>query len=317
MANKNVFITGIAGFIGSHLAELCLSKGRIVIGIDNFNTFYDPKIKRQNLRRFQSDITFYDGDIRDRDLVTKIFRENNIHTVFHLAAMAGVRPSFQNPTLYADVNLNGTNIIFESAVRSGVMKILYASSSSVYGNAPKVPFAETDDIDHPISIYAATKRANEKQAKVWHELSGIPVAGLRFFTVYGPRQRPEMAIHLFTRALFNHQPITLFGDGKTYRDYTYVDDIIAGILGIESALAGFDIVNLGENRTTTLIDLIRLLEKITGETAILNFEPMQRGDVDRTFASIDHACTNYNYSPQTDMESGLGKFVEWYRATFG
>lgn len=317
MTNKCVLITGIAGFIGSHLAAACLAKGWGVVGVDNFNTFYDPRIKRLNLNRFRSDIAFYEGDIRDSGLITKLFFENKIDTVFHLAAMAGVRPSFQDPALYADVNLNGTNHIFASAVASRAEKILFASSSSVYGNAPKVPFSETDDIEHPISIYAATKRANEMQAKAWHELSGIPTAGMRFFTVYGPRQRPEMAIHLFTRALLNHQTITLFGDGKTYRDYTYIDDIVAGILGIESSLKGFDIVNLGECQTTTLIDLIRLLEKITGESAILKFKPMQRGDVDRTFARIDHARKRYNYSPRTDMETGLQTFVEWYRATFG
>lgn len=316
MAIKTVLITGIAGFIGSRTAEACLAHGWDVVGIDNFNPFYDPQIKRSNLQQFEKDIKFYPGDIRDKGLVEKIFQENRITVVIHLAAMAGVRPSFQNPALYTDVNLNGTNVIFEVAMRHGVEKILFASSSSVYGNAGKVPFSETDNIDQPISIYAATKRANEKQARVWHELSGIPTVGLRFFTVYGPRQRPEMAIHLFTRALFNHQPIRLFGDGKTYRDYTYIDDIVSGILGIESGIKGFDIVNLGESQTTTLIDLVRLLENISGEKALLSFEAMQKGDVDRTFADIEHARNTYGYSPQMDMKSGLTHFVDWYRSRF-
>lgn len=313
--NKTVFITGIAGFIGSHTAEACLRKGWEVVGVDNFNAFYDPGIKRQNLSNFKDQIRFYEGDIRDTDFMDKVFYENKIDVVIHLAAMAGVRPSFQDPALYADVNLNGTNEVFRQSLKYDVEKILYASSSSVYGNAPTVPFAETDNIDHPISIYAATKRANEKQARLWQTFSGIPTVGLRFFTVYGPRQRPEMAIHKFTRAMYRNEPITLYGDGKTYRDYTYVDDIVAGILGVEASAAGNDVVNLGESKTTTLIDLIRMLEVITGKTADLHFQPMQKGDVNRTFAKIDHACENYGYLPEIDMSVGLCRFVEWYQQT--
>lgn len=315
VGNKTVFITGIAGFIGSHTAEAYLRSGWQVVGVDNFNTFYDPVIKRQNLAGLSDKIRFYEGDIRNADLMGAIFRENKIDVVIHLAAMAGVRPSFQDPACYVDVNLNGTNMMFRLALQHQVAKILYASSSSVYGNAPKVPFAETDNIDHPISIYAATKRANEKQARVWYEFSGVPTVGLRFFTVYGPRQRPEMAIHKFTRALFQNEPIALFGDGKTYRDYTYVDDIVAGIMGVEARADGYDVVNLGESETTTLIDLIRMLEKITGRTADIHFQPMQKGDVDRTFARIDHAREAYGYHPETDMETGLRRFVDWYQKT--
>ncbi|MCF7796669.1 MAG: GDP-mannose 4,6-dehydratase [Lentisphaeria bacterium] len=311
--NKTICITGIAGFIGSHTAEACLQKGWDVVGVDNFNTFYDPEIKRRNLAGFRDKIRFYEGDIRDAGLMKQLFRENRINVVIHLAAMAGVRPSFQTPSLYVDVNLNGTNLVFRHAMEQGVEKILYASSSSVYGNAPKVPFAETDNIDHPISIYAATKRANEKQAKTWFSFAGIPMVGLRFFTVYGPRQRPEMAIHKFTRALYQNEPIALFGDGQTYRDYTYVDDIVAGILSVEAIADGYDVVNLGESQTTTLIDLIRMLEEITGQTADIRFQKMQKGDVDRTFAQIDLAREKYGYHPTTDMQTGLRRFVAWYQ----
>ncbi len=316
MQPANIFITGVAGFIGSHCAEALQAAGHSIVGIDNFSPFYDPEIKRRNLNQFQNQIRFYEGDIRDAALLEKIFTETRPRIVLHLAAMAGVRPSFVNPALYTDVNLNGTNAVFRAAHKHGVEKILYASSSSVYGNNPKVPFSESANIDHPISIYAATKRANEKQALTWYNLSGIPTAGLRFFTVYGPRQRPEMAIHKFTRALLAGEVIQLYGDGQTYRDYTYIDDIVAGVLAVMDGIQALDIVNLGESQTTKLIDLIQLLETATGKRANLEFYPSQKGDVDRTFADISHARKTYGYVPETNMSSGLKSFVEWYRNFF-
>src|SRR5207249_2703056 len=263
LAMTAVLVTGGAGFIGSHLVEALLGAGREVVVLDNFDEFYDPAVKRKNVESFQGRAGFslVPGDIRDAGLVESVFVSHPIGVVVHLAARAGVRPSIQNPLLYADVNVNGTTLLLEACRRHGIGKFIFGSSSSVYGNNSKVPFSERDDVDRPISPYAATKRAGELLCATYHHLYNLDIFALRFFTVYGPRQRPEMAIHKFTRLIDRGLPLQRFGDGSTRRDYTYITDIVAGVLRAIERVQGFEILNLGGSQTTSLADLITLLER--------------------------------------------------------
>jgi len=312
-----ILVTGAAGFIGSHVCEYFLSVGHSVIGLDNFNDYYDPSIKQKNcadLKNRYPEFQCIWGDIRDANAVSNAFSGDPFHTVIHLAAMAGVRPSLQNPALYQDVNLTGTMTLFEAARMHGVQKILFASSSSVYGNNHKVPFSETDPVDHPISPYAATKKAGELLAYTYHHLYQIPIACLRFFTVYGPRQRPEMAIHKFAKSLLSGTPIDVYNQGLCERDYTYIDDIVSGIVAIWESDYTYDIVNLGNSDTISTLDLIKKIERSVGRTANLNLLPAQPGDVDKTYADITHAKTTYGYSPSTNLDIGIPKFIDWLTA---
>jgi len=313
---SSILVTGGAGFIGSHLVEALLRDGRDVVVLDNFDSFYDPAVKRRNLAGFagRPGFTLVEGDIRDEKRVEAVFGSHPIGVVVHLAARAGVRPSIEQPLLYSDVNLNGTVVLLEACRRHNVGKFVFGSSSSVYGNNPKVPFAEKDDVERPISPYAATKRAGELLCATYHALYRLNVFCLRFFTVYGPHQRPEMAIHKFTRFIDRGLPLPRFGDGSTQRDYTYVSDIVAGVLRAIERVQGYEIINLGGSRTTRLTDLIALLETRLGRKAIVEGQPDQPGDVLATWADVDKAHRLLGYDPKVTIEDGLTRFVEWYRS---
>jgi UDP-glucuronate 4-epimerase len=318
-----ILITGVAGFIGSHLLESLLNDNHVVIGIDNFCDFYDPKIKRENLNssKENNNFTLKKLDIRDFTVLKEVLTNEKPDIVIHLAAMAGVRPSIDNPELYFDVNVNGTENIFKAAKEAVIKKIIYASSSSIYGSRENVPFSETDNVDNPISPYGMTKKINEVMAYTYHHLYKIDMIGLRFFTVYGPRQRPDLAIHKFTRMIFDSRAIPFYGDGSTERDYTYIDDIIDGIVKsveyINTKNDIYEVFNLGESETTSLKDLVNLLEKSIGKKAIIDSLPMQLGDVPRTYASIDKSKKILAYNPKTKIKDGVPKFIEWYKKING
>jgi UDP-glucuronate 4-epimerase len=310
-----ILVTGGAGFIGSHLVDALLKEGREVIVLDNFDDFYPPEVKRRNLEPHagHSGFTLVEGDIRDEVLVEKTFATQPIGVVVHLAARAGVRPSIEQPVLYSDVNVNGTAVLLEACRRHGVAKFIFGSSSSVYGNSSKLPFSEKDEVDRPISPYAATKRAGELICATYHELYRLNVFALRFFTVYGPRQRPEMAIHKFTRLIDRGLPVPCFGDGSTRRDYTYITDIINGVLRGIDRVRGFEIINLGGSQTTSLSDLIALVEKNLDRRAFIKEEPGQPGDVVATYADVDKARRLLGYEPKVPPDDGIRLFVDWYR----
>jgi UDP-glucuronate 4-epimerase len=312
----SILVTGAAGFIGSHLCEALLERGDRVVGLDNFNDFYDPAIKRANLAGplARPGFALVEGDIRDAAAVARVFREHAPTSVVHLAAMAGVRPSLQDPALYHDVNCTGTAVVLQAARAAGVGRFVFGSSSSVYGGNPKVPFHEDDDVSRPVSPYAATKRANELTCHTFHHLYGMDIACLRFFTVYGPRQRPEMAIHKFVRLTEAGQPLPLFGDGRSERDYTYVDDILDGVLKAHDRSRGFRIYNLGESRTISLRDLVAAIGRATGREPRVDWQPPQPGDVPRTYADVGRAKAELGYAPKVDLDEGLRRFVAWYRA---
>jgi UDP-glucuronate 4-epimerase len=298
-----ILVTGGAGFIGSHVTEALLKRGEDVTVLDDFNDFYDPTLKRRNVAGFPKII---EGDIRGKLPAEKF------DAIIHLAARAGVRPSLALPRLYSDVNIAGTQNLLEFARETGVRKFVFASSSSVYGVNQKVPFSEDDPIFKPISPYAATKLAGEALCHVYHHLYGLDIVCLRFFTVYGPRQRPDLAIRKFTQAILAGQPIDIFGDGTTRRDYTHVDDILQGVLAALDRPFGYEVINLGESRTVALRELVSLIEKATGKTAKLNRLPMQPGDVPVTFADIAKAKRLLDYNPRVPIEAGIARFVEWY-----
>ena len=310
-----ILVTGGAGFIGSHVTEALGRRGDDVTILDNFNDFYDPAIKRANAAACIESVgaKLVEGDIRDAETVGNLFRESRFDGVIHLAAMAGVRPSLLDPLHYQDVNLRGTQILLDAARETEVPKFVFASSSSVYGANENVPFSETDDIHKPISPYAATKRAGELFCFTHHHLYGTPISCLRFFTVYGPRQRPEMAIHKFTRMVLEGQPIPFFGDGSTRRDYTYIDDIVDGVVRSLDHCAGYEIYNLGESQTTSLQELVQMIGEATGTEPILDRQPMQPGDVVITYADVSKAKEKLGYDPHTLVPEGLARFVEWYR----
>jgi UDP-glucuronate 4-epimerase len=314
-----VLVTGAAGFIGSHLSERLAARGDAVVGLDNFNAFYDPAIKRRNIARLVASgaVQLVEGDIRDQELVARVFRERRPGSVVHLAAMAGVRPSLQDPVHYHDVNCTGTAVLLKAARDAGVLRFVFGSSSSVYGGNTKVPFHEDDDVSRPVSPYAATKRSNELTCATFHHLYGMDIAALRFFTVYGPRQRPEMAIHKFVRHVESGLPLPLFGDGRSQRDYTYVDDILDGVLKAHDKSRGFRIYNLGESATISLKDLVAAIGRATGKEPRVDWQPEQPGDVPATFADIRRARAELGYDPQVGVEEGLRRFVAWYRGPEG
>lgn len=316
---STILVTGCAGFIGSHLTEFLLSESHSVVGIDSFDAFYDRAIKEHNLAialenpRFK----FYENDIADTD-----FWENfseKIDVVVHLAAKAGVRPSLEDPSAYINTNIKGTQLLLDWMVKIGVKKMAFASSSSVYGDNEKVPFAETDSVDNPISPYAFTKKAGELLNHTYHHLYGLSIVNLRFFTVYGERQRPDLAIHKFTKLMLAQQPISMYGTGATARDYTYVADTVQGIVGAINYLQAndnvFEIVNLGNSSPITLQKLVETLYELTNQSPNINHLPMQAGDVERTFADVHKAKNLLGYAPQTSLKEGLQRFVNWYQTT--
>lgn len=309
----NVLVTGGAGFIGSHLVERLLADGQNVSIVDDFNDFYDPKIKRANISSVAKKIPVHDIDLRDGDKVTKLFRKEKFDTIFHLAARAGVRPSIQRPHLYYDTNVGGTLHLLEGARASGVERFIFASSSSVYGAAKKVPFSEAEHLTQTLSPYAATKVAAEFLCSTYSHLYKMRVVALRYFTVYGARQRPDLAIHQFTRRIHAGQPIDQFGDGTTRRDYTYIDDIIQGTMAsLKHDGPTFDVFNLGESQTIQLKDLIVAIEKTLGKKAKINCLPEQPGDMPLTCADISKARKLLGYNPITKFEDGLPRFVDWF-----
>ena len=314
----NFLITGGAGFIGSHVCERLLRNGHSAWVFDDLNPFYDPALKRRNLAEIQAlgkPFQFVQGDLTDRAAVDDLFRGARFDQVIHLAARAGVRPSLEEPALYQRVNVEGTVNVLEAARLSGVRKVTIASSSSVYGVNSKVPFSESDPIFSAISPYAASKLACEALGHVYHHVYGLDVAMLRFFTVYGPRQRPDLAIHKFARLIRAGRPIPVFGDGSTARDYTYIDDILLGILACTEREFGFEVFNLGESQTVTLSRLIELLEGALGRKAIRDPKPPQPGDVPLTCADISKARRLLGYNPLVKIDRGIGLFVDWFKQT--
>ncbi len=315
-SDKTILVTGGSGFIGSHLIDQLLFVGNKVVCLDNLNDFYDPRIKELN-RANHSDFnkyTFIQGDIRDSVLVQDLFKKYDFEIVVHLAAMAGVRPSIENPQLYTDVNINGTQTLLEAMQDSGVKKFLFASSSSVYGNNKKTPFSEDDIVDFQISPYGATKKMGEVLCYTYHHLSGILTSCLRFFTVYGPRQRPEMAIHKFTRMMKNRKPIPFFGDGSTSRDYTFIDDIIDGIFGAMNAEDPYAIYNLGNSEPVKLNELVQVIGERLGCEPVLDRQELPMGDVFQTFADVSRAKSRLNYDPQISIDEGISRFVKWFES---
>lgn len=308
-----VLVTGAAGFIGSHLCERLIAGGSDVVGIDNFDPYYDESIKRDNVAQLIKHHNFelIEGDIREYFDVNPIFVKEPIDVIVHLAAKAGVRPSIENPLEYTQVNVDGTVVLLEAAKLYGVRKFIFASSSSVYGNNKKVPFNEIDNVDNPISPYAATKKAGELICYTYSNLYGIDVSVLRFFTVYGPRQRPDLAIHKFAKMIQDEEPIPVFGDGSMRRDFTYIDDIVDGIVASIEHCKGYEIFNLGESRPVRLDSLIEKIERAVGKKALINRLPQQPGDVEQTYADITKARDRLGYNPRTEIAEGLQKFVEW------
>ncbi len=313
---SRILVTGAAGFIGSHVVERLLERGQGVIGLDNLDDFYDPAIKRRNLARALDASAFdlVEGDIRDARVLDSL--PDDVSLIIHLAARAGVRPSIEQPLLYQDVNVRGTQELLEYARRAEVRRFIFGSSSSVYGNAERVPFSEDDPVDRPISPYAATKRAGELICHTYHHLFGLGIVALRFFTVYGARQRPDLAIHKFTRLMAAGEPIQQYGDGTTQRDYTHVRDILQGVEGALSYLErepeAFEIINLGESRTVELSRLIELIADALGVEPRIERLPPQPGDVERTYADIAKARRLLGYDPVIPIEEGIPEFVEWF-----
>ena len=315
---RSILITGGAGFIGSHLVDRLLSEGvwRITV-VDDFNDFYSPSIKRDNIREHlkRPNYKLVEADIRDKVALERAFAQTTFDGIVHLAARAGVRPSLKEPRLYVETNINGTMNLLELARKHGVKQFLFGSSSSVYGVNEKVPFAEDDPIFNPISPYAATKAAGELLCHTYSHLYDIRIVCLRFFTVYGARQRPDLAIHKFAKLISAGKPIPVFGDGSTRRDYTYIDDIIAGVrAAIDYNRTNYEVINLGESRTVELRELVALIEKELGLRAEIDRQPPQPGDVPQTFADISKAKRLLDYNPQTQIEDGIKKFVEWFMA---
>lgn len=312
---STALVTGAAGFIGSHLTERLLAAGWRVTGLDCFDSFYDPAIKRRNLHACMANDRFklVEGDIRDPKAVSDACA-GGVDVIVHLAARAGVRPSIEDPLLYQDVNVNGTCVMLEAARKFKVGRFVFASSSSVYGNNEKVPFSESDNVDNPISPYAASKKAGELLCHTYHHLFGININCLRFFTVYGARQRPDLAINKFTRLIDSGKPIQMFGDGSMMRDHTYIDDILSGILAAMERFKGYRIYNLGESEPISLKDLIGAIEKAVAKRANIERLPLQPGDVDRTFADISRARAELGYEPKTSLAEGLAHFVKWYQS---
>ena len=313
----NILITGGAGFIGSHLVDrLMADQNNRVVVVDNFNDFYDPAIKRANIAAHIGCDNFelLEANIADAGAMDDLFSRSSFDLVVHLAARAGVRPSLADPLAYEETNVRGTYSLLEAARRSGVKRFVFGSSSSVYGVNAKVPFSEDDPIAQPISPYAATKIAGEAACHAYSHLYGMSIVCLRFFTVYGPRQRPDLAIHKFARLIAAGKPVPIYGDGTTRRDYTYIDDIVSGIeAAISYDQSQFEIINLGESETVELRRLVEVIERAIGKRAILDRQPEQPGDVPVTYANIDKARRLLGYDPQTGFEAGIEKFVAWFK----
>ena len=314
-ASGTYLVTGAAGFIGSHLVESLLARGDEVVGLDNFDPFYDPALKLRNVQAASRSPRYRleSGDIRDTDLLDRLFGDHRFDAVVHLAARAGVRPSLKQPVLYDAVNVAGTTSVLETARAHGVTRVVLASSSSVYGATSTPPFREDDAADRPSSPYAATKRANEVAAYAFHHLYGFDTTCLRFFTVYGPRQRPEMAIRSFTHLIDTGRRVELFGDGTSQRDYTYVDDVVAGVVAALDRPNGYRIYNLGTTATVPLRELVHKIGERLGKQPLVSYGPAQDGDVPLTHADISLARKELDYEPTTSIDEGLERFVEWYR----
>lgn len=307
-------VTGAAGFIGSHLCQKLLADDWEVVGVDNFDSYYDPRIKRRNISNCLKNKNFLlvEADIRDSRAMDKVIGDD-IRIIVHLAAMAGVRASIAQPLLYTDVNVNGTMFLLELAKKHRIDKFIFGSSSSIYGNNKKVPFSEDDNVDFPISPYAATKKAGELICHTYFHLYGLSITCLRFFTVYGPRQRPDLAIYKFVRLIEQGKPIEVYGDGTMMRDFTYIDDIIDGIISAMNRCDGFNIYNLGESQPVSVNDLITEIEKVLGKKAIRHYQPPPPGECLRTYADITKAAKELGYHPSTSIQAGLQKFTTWFR----
>ena len=318
MNGATVLVTGAAGFIGSTLSDRLLADGARVIGLDSFDPFYPAELKHENLRaaREHDAFTLVEGDIRDADALGRVFGIGAVDAVFHLAALAGVLPSLERPVEYADVNVTGSARVFEAAVRHGGPTVVFASSSSVYGERSDGPFRESDPVDRPISPYAATKKAGELVAHGFHHGHGLPVVCARIFTAYGPRQRPDLAIRKFAERMLRGEPVPIYGDGKSLRDFTFVDDLVEGLVRA-AGFEGYGIFNFGAGRTISVLDVVKTLEQELGVTARVEWLPSQTGDVGRTWANIDAAREALGYAPRVDFEQGVGRFVEWLQASQG
>jgi len=311
----HILITGGAGFIGSHLCEKLIGLNHEIICIDNFNNYYNPKIKENNLKNIidNKNFTLYRLDILNKEEINKVLSAQKIKMIIHLAARAGVRPSLSNALLYEAVNVQGTINLLEACKDYGIKKFIFASSSSVYGDNKKVPFSEDDNVDNPASPYAATKKSGELICYTYHHLYHTSILCLRLFTVYGPRQRPEMAIHKFTRHMLEGKPIEVYGNGTSSRDYTYIDDIISGIISSLDKINGYEIINLGNSKPINLLKLINLIEKATKRKAAIRYADTQPGDVFTTYANIRKAKKMLKYQPETSIEKGIEYFVKWYK----
>lgn len=318
---QKIIVTGCAGFIGSHLTELLLSMNYRVLGIDNFDPFYDVKIKKQNIAGFKNhpNFRFAEVDLAEMEQLEHVI-PSDVKLIVHLAGKAGVRPSIDDPSAYIRANIVATQNVLDIMKLKGIKKMAFASSSSVYGNTKETPFSETMDVSKPISPYAATKKTCELINHTYHHLHGLDIINMRFFTVFGPRQRPDLAIHKFTKLIRNGQPINMFGDGSTARDYTFIKDTLGGIVGAVNYLFNtdnvFETVNLGNNQPVVLRDMIATIYKATGEKPNIKTLPMQPGDVDITFADISKAKKLFNYQPEYSFSKGVEKFVEWYDSSF-
>lgn len=335
--NKIYFVTGAAGFIGFNLSKRLLKEGCTVIGLDNLNDYYDVNLKKARLEILEKDdkFKFVYADLQDKEAVDKIFEENKIDIVVNLAAQAGVRYSLKNPYAYIESNIMGFMNILEACRHNEVEHLVYASSSSVYGSNENMPFSTSDNVDHPVSLYAATKKSNELMAHTYSHLYGIPTTGLRFFTVYGPWGRPDMALFLFTKAILNDEPIKVFNYGKMERDFTYIDDIIEGVIRVmanppkpnedydslnpdpSTSYAPFKVYNIGNNKPVQLMKFIEAIEKHLGKEAKKEFLPLQAGDVPKTYADVDDLIRDVGFKPDTSVDEGIGKFVEWYKEYCG
>jgi UDP-glucuronate 4-epimerase len=314
-----ILVTGAAGFIGSTLVDRLLADGFEVVGFDSFDPFYAEAEKRRNLRAASESPSFrlVRGDIRDARVVESLFAREGFAAVVHLAALAGVRPSLERPAVYADVNVHGTAVLLEAAARHGKPRFVFASSSSVYGERKDGPFREVDPVERPVSPYAATKRAAELVAHTFHSAHGLSVTCARLFTAYGPRQRPDLAIRVFAERMREGKPIPIFGDGSSLRDFTYVDDIVDGLVRAVATDLGFAILNLGAGRRVSVLEVVRLLEEALGTPAQVEWHPPQTGDVSQTWADIGAARASLGYAPRTTLEEGIARFVAWLKESRG
>jgi UDP-glucuronate 4-epimerase len=334
---RKVLVTGAAGFIGFHVSRRLLAQGDQVVGLDNVNDYYSVRLKRDRIAQLvpQPEFRFHELDLAQGDAMARLFDSERFDVVVNLAAQAGVRYSLENPGAYVNSNLIGFVNVLEGCRHTGVKHLVYASSSSVYGANTRMPFSVHDNVDHPLSLYAASKKSNELMAHTYSHLFGLPTTGLRFFTVYGPWGRPDMAMFLFTRAILAGEPIDVFNHGRMQRDFTYIDDIVEGVVRVTerpaapnaawssdapdpgTSRAPYKVYNIGNHQPTQLLEVIEILEECLGRRAVKNFLPMQPGDVPATYADIDDLTRDFGFRPATDIRTGIGRFVEWYREYHG